>query len=112
MGDTHKREGIDNPRRVMGLNSTDIETSASNLERHTTHTLRGNLATVEGKLRFVRKKEGIEKGESHGVSRGKRALTPERSNGRDLSGIRREIPPQFHLHPNLHVLTPVGSIRG
>ena len=33
MGDTHKREGIDSPRRVMGLNNKDIETSVSNLGR-------------------------------------------------------------------------------
>jgi len=45
MGDTHKREGIDNPRKVIGLNNNDIETSASNLGRQRTKRPQCNLAT-------------------------------------------------------------------
>ena len=50
MGDTHKREGIDNPRRVMGLNNKDIETSASNLGRQLTEKTPRDQPTAKGIL--------------------------------------------------------------
>jgi len=52
MGDTHKREGIDNPRKVMGLNNNDIETSASNLERQPPQKPQSNHSTAGGILTF------------------------------------------------------------